>query len=255
MDNTIINYLEQLGLSEFETKLYLTILETSPKSVQELARMLEINRTTAYLHIDRLIEKELVMKVIKGGNKLIVPNKPTDILNDLLNKKAESVTTMQKNLSTIAGKLTAKYSLVKEVDEVDVKYYKGKFGVKTIYKDALKTNELRSYVNFESGIVFPDIDKKFFEIFDKNPDFIMYELFADTPIARQYPLLHKKRYFRKFIPPDVRLSRADTLIYDGKVSIVNFDNKIVGTVLQNRDYYINAKGMFDFVWKLLPETT
>ena len=93
------------------------------------------------------------------------------------------------------------------------------------------------------------------QIFDKNPDFIMYELFADTPLARQYPLLHKKRYFRKFIPPHIKLSTAEIIIYDGKVSIVNFSNKIVGTVLQNTDYYINTKGMFDFIWQLLPDIT
>ena len=141
-EKKIIDYLEQLELSEYEIKLYFIILEVSPKSVRELAHILEVNPTTAYLHIERLIEKELVMRVIRGAKMLIVPNKPDDILTMLVTKKVESASTMQKNLSTIAGALKEKYSLLKDIDEAEVKYYKGKLGIKKIYEEALKAEDV-----------------------------------------------------------------------------------------------------------------
>lgn len=257
MDREIINYLEQLDLSELEAKLYLEVLGESPKSVQELARRLKINRTTAYLHIERLIKKELVIKIVKGGNKLIAPNNPDDILSNLINKKAESVSIMQKNLSTIAGALKEKYSLNKDTDEAEVKYYKGKLGVKSIYEDALKTKELRSYANI--AIMYealPENSQIFGDALKNNKDIKIFELIEDSTVSReqiefQIKNANKERYLYKFLPKDVKLFAADTLIYDNKVAIINVGKQITGVVLHNTDYFNNTKAIFDSYWKML----
>jgi sugar-specific transcriptional regulator TrmB len=258
MDKTIINYLEELGLSEVEAKLYLTILETTPKSVQELARIMEINRTTVYLHIERLIKKELIIKIIKGGNKLITANKPDDILKTLLNKKVESVSTMQKKLSNITDELTLKYSLHKDIEEAEVKYYKGKLGVRKIYEEALKANILCSYVN--QAIMhdaLPDNMQLFEEAVKNNKDIKIFEIVEDSTNSRreielQSKDLKYKKFFYRFLPKDVKLSSADTLIYNNKVAIINVGNKqITGVVLHNIDYYKNTKAIFDSYWNML----
>jgi len=130
MDNTIINYLEKLELSEFEVKLYLAILELGPKSVRELAHELEINRTTVYFYIDQLIEKELVMKVVKGLKTLIVLNDPRSSLEALVDKKAKSVKTIQKDLHDITDKIVEKYVPFRDIGDAEIRHYKGKLGVK-----------------------------------------------------------------------------------------------------------------------------
>ena len=252
MDEELINYFKRLKLSESEAKLYLTILSVGGKTVRELAQILGINRSTAFVNTERLIEKELVMKVIKDSKALIIPNEPKLVLENLVDKQIKSAKTIKQELSTMTNALQKKYLPFEKFNNAEVKHYKGKIGVKRIYEDALKTNELHSYINCGTGIAFNEIEKKIIQNFDKNPNFFMYQLFADNQFARQYPILHKKRYFHKFIPPHVKVSRADTLIYDGKVSIINFENNPTGIVLQNTDYYTNAKGIFDYMWQLLP---
>ena len=43
----IVDYLKQLDLSDVEAKLYLTLLQTGPSSVRDLAQTIDIKRTTA----------------------------------------------------------------------------------------------------------------------------------------------------------------------------------------------------------------
>lgn len=248
--NNVITYLEKLGLSDLEAKLYITLLQTGPVTVRDLAKKADIGRTTSYPYIDLLLEKGLIMKIVKGVHTLVSAVSPEESLNQIVEEKTKTITEIKDEFPEVVKVLKSSISTT-SVGEAEIRYYQGELGIKKIYQEALRSHELRSYVNFEYGIVFPGIQEMFFDVFEKNPNFVMYELLADTPVARKQISLHPTRYFRKFIPPHVKMSTADNLIYDGKVSIINLDNKVVGTVLQNSDYYTNAKSMFDFVWQLI----
>jgi len=67
----ILEYLEQLDLSEIEAKLYLTLLETGPTSVRDIAAAIGIKRTTAYLYVDQLAEKGLITKMVHSSRPQI----------------------------------------------------------------------------------------------------------------------------------------------------------------------------------------
>ena len=247
----ITEFLEKLDLSELEAKLYLTLLESGPQTVRDLAKRAEIGRTTSYPYIDLLLEKGLILKSVKGVHTYVSVTTPGESLRHIVDQKTKQLSALKDEFPSVLESLTASMNTI-DADDAEIKYYKGKLGIRKIYEEALQSNELRSTVNFETGVLFPDIEKLFIDALEKNPDFVMYELLADTPKARSIPPLHSTRYFRKFIPPKVKLSTADTLIYDGKVGIINLDGNPVGTLLNNRDYFINSKGMFDFIWDMLP---
>ena len=63
------------------------------------------------------------------------------------------------------------------------------------------------------------------------------------------------RYLYRYMPKYLKLSSEDILIYDGKVAIINVEDKISGVVLSNSAYYYNSKELFDFNWRTLPEVT
>src|ERR1700734_1251596 len=96
----IVDYLKQLDLSDVEAKLYLTLLQTGPASVRDLAQTIDIKRTTAYFYIDQLVEKGLIMKLVKGSKKLVAANEPEN-LKILVEDKLESAKNVQQNFSTI----------------------------------------------------------------------------------------------------------------------------------------------------------
>lgn len=253
----IIDYLKQLELSEIEAKLYITLLKSGPITVRELAERIDIKRTTAYLYIDQLVEKGLVVKLVKGSKKMIIANDPEDSLQSLVKHKVESANSIQTNFPALLEEISNVYPTAKDHSEIEMQYYKSKSGIKAIYKEALQSSELRLYVNLsEIAKVLPEDLNLFEEALAKNSDLHIYEIFGDTPNSLKDVNLSTQsdRYNYKFMPPHVQLSSADILIYDNKVAIINVKDKISGIVLYNADYFTNSKNLFDFIWTTLPET-
>src|SRR5579859_5142187 len=134
----IVDYLEKLDLSEIEAKLYLALLESGPVTVRELARKTGIGRTTSYPYIDLLIEKELIMKIVKRSRTQVIANPPQESLQYLIKQKAETFKSINEEFPEIIKTLTATLPQPKNISEAEIKYYKGKNGVKKIYEDALQ---------------------------------------------------------------------------------------------------------------------
>lgn len=256
----VYELLEQLELSEAEATLYITLLEKGPLSVRELALLTKIKRTTTYLYIDALIERELVIKVVRGSRKQVEAIPPEDSLKHLVENNLVKAKSLHEQFPNMLNVLKSSLSQTKNTGEAEIKYYKGKNGVKKIYEEALQAKELRSYFNIELiKEALPDNGALFVEALKNNQTIKIYELFQDTPISKkqlaefQSANTNHQNYFYKFLPKGVTLSAADTMIYDDTVAIVNVSNQISGIVLKNADYYNNSKELFDLIWKVSPE--
>lgn len=256
MDETLISYLEKLELSESEARLYLLILSVGGKTFRELAQILNVNRSTAFVNIERLVEKELVIKTVQDSKTIIIPNEPKDVLRNLVDKQIKATKTIEAQLPTIADELQKKYLPFEKLDNVEVKHYKGKLGVKKIYEEALKSKILCSYVNLTIlHNTLPDNPQMFLNARKNNKNIKIFEIVEDTTISRRETKLqtNSNNFFFKFLPKDVKLSAADTLIYNNKVAIINVGKQITGVVLNNIDYYNNTKAIFDSYWNMLPK--
>src|SRR5579859_2779001 len=123
----LIDYLKQLDLSEIEAKLYLTLLQSGPTSVRELAQTVEIKRTTTYFYIDQLVEKGLIMKLVKGSKKLVAANEPEN-LKTLVEEKIRKAQEVQKGFPSILKLLSSSLVRDEEVCNAEFRYYKGSNG-------------------------------------------------------------------------------------------------------------------------------
>ena len=250
----IIDYLKQLDLSDAEAKLYLTLLQTGPTSVRDLALTVTIKRTTAYFYIDQLVEKGLIMKLVRGSKKLVAANEPEN-LKSLVENKVASAYAVQSNLPTILKTLNTTLPENTDAEEAEIKYYKGIQGIKKIYEEALKATEVRTYVKVEAtNGIFADNVSLFGQAFKKNPQLKVKEIIYDSPTATvdASKILHKsERYDYKLMPKELNLTSGDVLIYDGKVAIIDYKGRMHGIILHNRDYFNNSKELFDFIWKII----
>src|SRR6266849_2763525 len=131
---TLLDYLEQLGLSEIEAKLYLRLLEDGSIGVRELAKRVGINRTSSYIYIDQLIEKGVIIKIVKGIRNQVAANPLKETLPHLLEKKAQTVKTLQNELSNMLKTVTTPIAQGKGVEETEIRYYNGINAVRKIYQ-------------------------------------------------------------------------------------------------------------------------
>lgn len=256
--NTILSYLEQLDLSDIEAKLYLTLLETGPVSVRHLAEKIEIKRTTTYLYIDQLIEKGLIMKVVKGSEKLIAANDPEESLAHLVDKKLAKAKTIQQEFPQVLQAITTSLPQVKDVSEAEITSYKGITNARKIYEEALKADELRAYIRINKNEpLFPNNSAVFADAFKNNPKLKVWEIIYNKDISAppsESSRSHVGRYFYKYMPKSHHLSSEDILIYDNKVAVINYKGGKTSIVLQSSDLYNNFKDIFTFLWDMIPET-
>lgn len=254
----LIKYLEKLGLSEIEARLYLALLKQGPKKVKEAADLVGLKRTTAYFHIDSLISKGLVAEVIKGSSKMITAT-PADRIEYLVEKKLETAVSLKntypqilKNLNTIE----AKYANTKEPE---IKYLKGLANARAIYDEAFKGREIRSFVKLEEkSVLSADNPELFKGALQKNKNLNIWEIVYESPFSRRpsvNTLSQNRGYNYKFMPPDLKwsITSEDIVIFEGKVAIINYTGKVSIVVLQSPDFYNNFKEIFDFIWRIIPD--
>ena len=253
MDN-IVDYLKQLDLSDAEAKLYLTLLQSGPTSVRDLAQTVDIKRTTTYFYIDQLVEKGLILKLVRGSKKLVAASEPEN-LKILVEEKLKKAKEVEKNFPDIIKMLNTSLPKENNSNEAEIKFYKGKNGVKKIYEEVLQAKEVRSYVNIEEITeVFPENVDLFNHAFKRNPAMKMFEIVENSPEsqARFQSQKTSDNYFYKFLPEDMNLKAQDILLYENTVAIIHFKDQISGVILRNADLYTNFKLLFDFIWRILP---
>jgi len=253
--DSILDYLKSVELSDIEARLYLTLLKTGPTSVRDLAQTNGIKRTTVYVYIDQLVEKGLIIRLIRGSKKLVAANEPEN-LKALVDEKLKRAQEVQHDFPTILKRLSTSLPYEKPSVDSEIKNYQGRNSVKSLYLEALKAKELRSLVNIEEILsAFPENAQLFDDAVNYNPNMKMWEIVVESPDARarmRQATGRTKNYYFKFLPINMQIHSTDILIYDGTVSFTDIKTQISAVALHNNDLYNNFVLLFDFIWSVLP---
>ncbi|MEI7579647.1 MAG: helix-turn-helix domain-containing protein [bacterium] len=253
MNFDIPTFLKQFGLSEIESKLYLGLLELQETTILELSKYTKLKRTTVHTNIENLIDKGLIIQSKNKLRRSILPETPEKIVM-LLEQKKRELNYLETKLPHFIKEIEKIKILEKPTQQTNIKYYQGINGVRSIYKDVVKTQELRSYVNIS----------KIFEMFPENPQLfpssakkgnlkIWKEIVDESSKAMEYIKTFKHHLYQyKFFPKKWNVSLFDYMIYDGNIAIISGYDKVSGVVICNKSSAENAKVIFDMMWDLLP---
>jgi sugar-specific transcriptional regulator TrmB len=251
----IPSYLQKFGLSEIEIRIYLGLLEYGASSISDLANNLELKRTTTHINVESLIRKGLVSQTKVGSKRQVIAESPEN-LTPILEKKKAEIKSLERFLPNLIEDITKEFPHLKDAEKVSIKYYEGKDGVRSIYREVLKSYQLRSYVNIS----------KIFELFPENPELFpqnvdkghlhMWEIIEDSEISRNYVLkIDPAKYKYKFFPKQWNVTVFDYMIFDNKIAIITGEaDNMSGIVISSVSIYENAKVLFDMMWALLPES-
>ncbi len=139
--------LEKLGLDIYEARVYLALLELGPSLVTKISQKADINRTTTYDIVRRLIKYGLIRKASGEGAKMkYAAENPDKLVKFLENKKD-----LYKQRSEEAKALLPQLNLLFKVKTRPViKFFEGDEGFKGIYEETLKSKEeILSVADFE----------------------------------------------------------------------------------------------------------
>jgi len=94
----IIEQLRQTGLSDYESRTYLALLEEHPLTAYEAAGQAGIPTSKIYGVMRKLEEKELVLELTEKGKKRYIPQEPEEYLSSYRFR-------MEKTLDTLSSEL------------------------------------------------------------------------------------------------------------------------------------------------------
>jgi sugar-specific transcriptional regulator TrmB len=229
--------LQELGLNEKETIIYLELLKEKSCTASKLAKLTKINRTTAYLELENLKELGLVSYIIKDSKRYFQAASPDKLIEILDTKK--------KKVESILPKLKG---LHQSVEPFKIEVFEGKSGIKTFYNDILKTGG--EVVAFGiTGYAFEMLKYDF-------PHFI--EKFKKAGIKAKYLANFDAKKELNKLPlgfveirylPKKYTSEITTIIYKDKVAIQSLvENNIFVTVMTDKLLYEGYKNYFEFMW-------
>src|SRR5579863_3090049 len=105
----IIPILKQLGFSEKETNVYLTLLKNGPSSVRTLALSSGINRGTTYDILKSLKENGLVSYYHKATKQFFVAEDPS-ALNTTLEHRIDNLEEVRSHLTQAIPELKSLFN-------------------------------------------------------------------------------------------------------------------------------------------------
>ena len=243
----IITILKQMGLSDKETRVYLTLLKNGPSSVRTLAKASEINRGTTYDILKSLKESGLVSFYHKDTKQFFVTEDPS-VLNNALEQRMEKLEDVKKKLIQVIPELK---SLFNKANKPVVKYYEGFNGVRVVLSDVLEITQSFSekiYYVFSSAAIREYLYKAF-------PNFTKERIRRKIKV-KAIGLGHKGTVAELSEKKSLNAKNSSPtyiLIYPGKVAMisVNSSKQPLALIIEDEALSVTQQQLFDFIWQSL----
>lgn len=241
--NKEVRILEKIGLSNHESGVYLSLVESGPETVAGIARNAGINRPAVYKTLPTLIEKGLVSKGPRAHQQKYVAEDPDKLGMVLENTKA-ALEDYIPELKSIFHTLEKK---------PHVKYLEGPRGIRSVFDDlvaSLKRGDVfyrySSTSNLERAEKY--MAKNYREIRDKK----QLERFVIT--SERQAKSKKPRMEREIrtIPKEYDLFEYDItlLIYGNKIAYVDYNSE-TALIVENKIIADFQRMLFKLLYKKL----
>ena len=148
-----LEILQELGLSQREVNIYLSLLKLGSASIRDIADQAGLNRGTTYETLKVLINKGIASYSPKGKRRSLMAEPPERLLDI-----AE-----EKRLAIEASIQEMKHKLIPQLNHMksdfcpgNVRFYEGDAGIEWVLRDILKTTEQqpeKAYSVFSSKLL------------------------------------------------------------------------------------------------------
>ena len=237
-------YLEEIGLSEKESQIYLALLQVDSESIQDLAKRTGINRTTVYPVLETLEKKGLVSEVQKG-KKVEYVAAPPERLETFVERQKVVLQERSERLRDIIPQIK---SIQRESGEKPiVKYFEGREGAITAFEEFYAFN--------------PGIEETGYFVFNKDLLGTIFtkserEKFVDIRVGKKLKPVSVYNYAAGEYPfrtPGQQRTRLDEKKYPISCDISIVEDRVVITTLGGAisTFLIKSKDIADTLKSLI----
>jgi len=233
--------LKDLGMTQNEIEIYLTLLNSGELSVNEIGTKSGLHRQVCYDALDRLLEKGFVSYIVKNNKKFFKSLNPEKIIDYLDEKKNE--------INSVLPQLTSMFKAEKQ--ETEVELIKGKNVLRTIYNDIIRTLKEKKETLYAMGIE----ETKFLEFDEIAIKQYMNKLRKNKLKEKLLSKQSAKTFFKGpqseyRLIPDHLFNPNPTHIYGDKVAIIIWGRPVYGIIMKSKQVADANRKYFQMLWKI-----
>ena len=255
MESTsLAQQLEGFGLNPTEAAIYIHLVSKHPQTMLEIARDLDLPRTSVYDNALKLADKGLVQKIVTAKSQKLKAYPPS-ILQSVIDKEKSHLDDLQEKLHNLEGALASTLAVP---TATEVRYYYGAKGLQQMLWNSLRAKTgLIGYSQFGRVEV---VGEKFIErhhseavkrgITDRvitNPKAEMLKYLTQKPDKSRRAQYQETRV----MDSDRLYVSGDTTIFNDTFAIAYWkQGEVVGVEIDNPEFVKNQRSIFEEMWKL-----
>ncbi len=230
--------LEHIGLTRNEVFVYLELLKSGSTLAKNVARNINMHRTSVYTCLQRLHKKGLVAVATHDKKTYFEAVDPTKLLS-LLKEREERLMNILPELKKL--KATTYYT------KHEVQYFKGKQGLKTVFDEILNTG--KNYIGWGPEKKIETVLKYYFIHYIKarqdkkiHAKLIYFEDSRGMDYTKS-PLIQIRYLSKIFYEPTAHR------VYGDNVAIILLEEEPLVIVIRNKAIAESYRKHFNILWK------
>jgi sugar-specific transcriptional regulator TrmB len=245
---SLIKKIQEIGLSEKESRIYIGLMELGEATAQQLAMKTGLNRATAYIILEELMQRRLISKINKQKKTYFTIEHPSQIL-ELLHKEKDQIE-IRINL---AKKLMPELEMLETItgERAKVKFFEGKDGIKMIQKEIIRSNPkiIDQIFDINRAVEeFPVSENDHRQISRKREiggrSLVIYD--PKKPIPYLPPFSAKQT---RYMPQNKILFHAEIVLYNDKAVLMGARQKLMAIMVQNKEIVDGLRFLFELAWQ------
>ena len=240
-----ITALENLGLSEKESQVYLALLELGQASAYRVAQKSGVKKPTAYVLLDELRKKELVIKMPGEKTQMFVAKSPEEFFIQARHRANTAFETLPEILS-----------MMKESDKVRTLYFEGTDGLRQALWHNMKEHTGSELVGFYA--TSENVDKDFYNLtWQWAEDVKKYNISVRGFVPTHNTLTDYREVDKKYnremreLPYENYSSETSLDVMHNFIRIIDMTkNSPQAIIIENERMAKMVSQIFEMMWKL-----
>jgi len=234
--------LEDLGLTQAEIKVYLTLLEIGSSTAGPILEKSKLQNSVVHRALNTLIEKGIINYILEGRRKIYQATDPEHFYNYIEDKK--------QRFTDILPELKKKQHLAKKKQDATI--YHGMRGIKEVYAKLLDSSG-KEYNTFGGGkrVTYQIMGETWWKNFHTRriAKKIPARQVFDETIRTFGETLNKRRLSKvKFLSQEYE-QLTETIIMGPYVAIVIFTDNPYALLIEDRTVVNGYKKNFELIWR------
>jgi sugar-specific transcriptional regulator TrmB len=241
-ENQLLKKLEELGLNEKESRVYIALLSREYVGTSKLIGATGLHSQYVYDGLKGLEEKGLVHHVVKNGRKKFAAQTPKH-LEILVQEKQRTVDALVPQLLSMAGKSDMQsFEVYQGVESFKAEEFKK-------LENAAENSSL--HIIGDEGLLFYDVMGDDIHVYEEtriNKKIFLRYVASPDHVSKALEALPRTEYMEFRTLEGLQSGRINTNIWEDRVSINIYGNPVMTFSISNREIAANYLNFFDSLW-------